>query len=151
MGLTLYRPAYGAKALQGSILNSSKWINFWGAFILVSCRLAILFSADAFCRSVRNLNFYTHFHLSTLRQPKGKPRKYPTGLGFGTVVCANYWFETLGVLALLIMTGFDFGSELLLWQGELRADPRSLRLQLHRDLLHVPLERTKGCSVQEGI
>ena len=38
-------------------------------------------------------------------------------------MCANYWFETLGVLALLIMTGFDFGSELLLWRGELRADP----------------------------
>ena len=58
-----------------------------------------------------NLNFYTHIHLSNLRTPPGKPRKYPTGLGFGTAVCANYWFETLGVLALLIMTMFDIGSK----------------------------------------
>ncbi|ORX37799.1 3-oxo-5-alpha-steroid 4-dehydrogenase-domain-containing protein [Kockovaella imperatae] len=94
MGLTLYRPAYGARALQGSILNDSRWINFWGFFILIC----------------ENLNFYTHYHLSTLRQPKGKPRKYPTGFGFGTAVCANYWFETLGVLGLLIMTGFDLGT-----------------------------------------
>jgi very-long-chain enoyl-CoA reductase len=43
--------------------------------------------------------------------PAGQPRKYPTGLGFGTVVCANYWYETLGVLGMVIMTGFDIGSE----------------------------------------
>ena len=70
MGLTLYRPAYGAKALQGSILNSSKWINFWGAFILVSCRLAILLSADAFCRSVRT----STFTLISISQPSANPK-----------------------------------------------------------------------------
>jgi very-long-chain enoyl-CoA reductase len=60
------------------------------------------------------LNFYSHYHLSTLRVPAGQPRKYPTGLGFGTVVCANYWYETLGVLGMVIMTGFDIGSKLLM-------------------------------------
>jgi len=32
-------------------------------------------------------------------------------VGFGTAVCANYWFETLGLIGLLAITGFDFGSE----------------------------------------
>lgn len=36
IGLTLYRPAYGAKALEGSLLNSSGWIGFWTVFIIVS-------------------------------------------------------------------------------------------------------------------
>lgn len=61
------------------------------------------------CAELLNLN--AHVHLASLRQPAGQPRKYPTGLGFGTVVCANYWFETLGVFAMSIMTGFDIGSE----------------------------------------
>lgn len=49
-------------------------------------------------------------HLASLSVPPGQPRKFPTGLGFGTVVCANYWFETLGVLAMVFMTAFDIGS-----------------------------------------
>lgn len=36
IGLTLYRPAYGAKALQGTLLDNPKWIGFWAAFIIVS-------------------------------------------------------------------------------------------------------------------
>jgi very-long-chain enoyl-CoA reductase len=35
IGLTLYRPAYGAVALKDSILNSPNWIRFWTVFILV--------------------------------------------------------------------------------------------------------------------
>jgi very-long-chain enoyl-CoA reductase len=58
------------------------------------------------------LNFYTHLHLRSLRVPPGHPRKYPTGLGFDTVVCANYWFETLMLLGLVAVTGGDIGSEL---------------------------------------
>ena len=105
---------------------------------------------------MENLNFYTHFHLSTLRTPPGKPRKYPNGFGFGTAVCANYWFETLGVLALLIMTGFDFGSESCFFispdQGFSSAKPRcSICLQFYRHLLHVPLEWTEGRSIQERV
>lgn len=30
-------------------------------------------------------------------------------------VCANYWFEILGVIALVAMTGGDIGSKLLLF------------------------------------
>ncbi|KAI9639003.1 uncharacterized protein MKK02DRAFT_42036 [Dioszegia hungarica] len=93
-GLTLYRPAYSAEALKGSILNNPAWVGFWSLFIL--------------CAELLNLN--AHVHLASLRQPAGQPRKYPTGLGFGTVVCANYWFETLGVFAMSIMTGFDIGT-----------------------------------------
>lgn len=37
IGLTLYRPAYGAKALKGTLLDNPKWIGFWTAFIIVSC------------------------------------------------------------------------------------------------------------------
>lgn len=36
IGLTLYRPGYGAVALKDSILNTPAWLNFWTAFILVS-------------------------------------------------------------------------------------------------------------------
>ena len=57
------------------------------------------------------LNLYTHLHLASLRTPPGHPRKFPTGFGFGVAVCANYWFETLGVLAWVMMTGGDFGSK----------------------------------------
>lgn len=56
------------------------------------------------------LNLQSHMHLASLAVPPGQPRKFPTGLGFGTVVCANYWFETLGVLAMVFMTMFDIGS-----------------------------------------
>lgn len=43
--------------------------------------------------------------------PAGQPRKYPTGFGFGIAVCANYWFETLGVIGLVAITAGDPGSE----------------------------------------
>lgn len=56
------------------------------------------------------VNLYTHLHLASLRTPPGTPRKFPTGFSFGTIVCANYFWETLGVLALVFMTGGDFGS-----------------------------------------
>jgi hypothetical protein len=36
IGLTLYRPAYSAQALKGSILDNPNWIRFWTVFILVS-------------------------------------------------------------------------------------------------------------------
>lgn len=36
IGLTLYRPAYGAEALQGKLINSPAWIGFWTVFIVVS-------------------------------------------------------------------------------------------------------------------
>lgn len=120
MPLTLYRPAYSADALKGSILNSDTWLWFWGVFVLVSrTPLSLTFSLEgALCGNrltlaqiCEALNFYSHYHLSTLRVAPGQKRKYPTGLGFGTVVCANYWYETLGVLAMVIMTGFDVGSK----------------------------------------
>jgi hypothetical protein len=36
MPLTIYRPAYSAAALRGSILNSQSWLLFWTFFIVVS-------------------------------------------------------------------------------------------------------------------
>lgn len=53
----------------------------------------------------------THLHLRTLRTPPGQPRKFPTGLGFDQIVCANYFWETLQVIGMVIMSGFDLGSE----------------------------------------
>lgn len=35
IGLTLYRPAYSAVALQGTLLDNSLWIGFWSVFALV--------------------------------------------------------------------------------------------------------------------
>ncbi|RXK41823.1 enoyl reductase [Tremella mesenterica] len=94
--LTLFRPAYGNDGLVGkwALLNSPAWVGGWSIFILIT----------------ELLNFNAHVHLRSLRQPPGKPRKYPTGFGFGHVVCANYFFETLGVCALVIMTAGDFGT-----------------------------------------
>nr|XP_018260378.1 enoyl reductase [Kwoniella dejecticola CBS 10117]OBR82536.1 enoyl reductase [Kwoniella dejecticola CBS 10117] len=98
IGLTLYRPAYSAASLKGSLLDNSTWITIWtiGAELL-------------------NLN--THLHLRSLRQPAGQPRKYPTGLGYGLVVCANYWFELVGIVAMVIMTGGDLGTIVYLLIG----------------------------------
>ncbi|WOO83977.1 Very-long-chain enoyl-CoA reductase [Vanrija pseudolonga] len=94
IGLTLYRPGYGAVALKDSILNTPAWLNFWTAFILAN----------------ELLNLNTHLHLSSLRTAPGEPRKYPTGFGFQWIVCANYFFETMGVLGLVIITGGDIGT-----------------------------------------
>lgn len=94
IGLTLYRPAYSAAALKGTLLDNPVWIGFWSVFAL----------------GAELLNLQSHMHLASLSVPAGQPRKFPTGLGFGTVVCANYWFETLGVLAMVFMTAFDIGT-----------------------------------------
>ncbi|WVQ66107.1 uncharacterized protein L199_004285 [Kwoniella botswanensis] len=94
IGLTLYRPGYSAEALKGTIYDNPNWIKGWAVFFLVT----------------ELLNLNTHLHLRSLRQPPGQPRKYPTGLGFGLAVCANYWFEIAGIVALVIMTGGDIGT-----------------------------------------
>lgn len=101
IGLTLYRPAYSKQALDGTLLGDSRWINFWTIFELVA----------------ELLNLNAHLHLRSLRQPPGHPRKFPTGLGFGVAVCANYWFEILGVIALVAMTGGDIGTVIYLCIG----------------------------------
>lgn len=106
IGLTLYRPAYGAKALKGTLLDSPKWIGFWTAFIIVS--IVRLVQADNQVNELLNLN--THLHQASIRTPPGVKRKYPTGFGFQWIVCANYFFETMGVLGMVIMTGGDIGS-----------------------------------------
>ena len=36
IGLTLYRPAYSAAALKGTLLDNPVWIGFWSVFALVS-------------------------------------------------------------------------------------------------------------------
>ncbi|ODO00684.1 enoyl reductase [Cryptococcus wingfieldii CBS 7118] len=100
IGLTLYRPAYAQQALEGTLLGDSRWITFWTIFELAKL-----------------LNLNAHIHLRSLRQPAGQPRLFPTGLGFGTAVCANYWFEILGVIALVAMTGFDIGTVIYLCIG----------------------------------
>ncbi|TYJ54685.1 hypothetical protein B9479_004624 [Cryptococcus floricola] len=105
IGLTLYRPAYAQQALEGTLLGDSRWITFWTIFELASSSSAEL------------LNLNAHIHLRSLRQPAGQPRLFPTGLGFGTAVCANYWFEILGVIALVAMTGFDIGTVVYLCIG----------------------------------
>ncbi|WVQ95986.1 hypothetical protein IAU59_003086 [Kwoniella sp. CBS 9459] len=101
IGTTLYRPGYSAQALKGTLLDNPKWIGFWTIFELTA----------------ELLNLGSHLHLRSLRQPPGQPRKYPTGLGFGTAVCANYWFELLGVLALVIITFGDIGTVVYLLIG----------------------------------
>lgn len=95
IGVTLYRPSYGAKALAGTLLDSPAWIGFWTAFIVIN----------------ELLNLNTHLHQASIRTPPGVPRKYPTGFGFQWIVCANYFFETMGVLGMVIMTGGDVGSK----------------------------------------
>lgn len=86
--------------------------------------------------------------------PAGQPRKYPTGLGFGTVVCANYWYETLGVLAMVIMTGFDIGSTcgLLLMYPIPSSTDDTISDHLLRGcgVLHAALGRTEVRSIQAG-
>ncbi|WVN86919.1 uncharacterized protein L203_102093 [Cryptococcus depauperatus CBS 7841] len=101
IGLTLYRPAYSKQALAGTLLADPRWIAFWTIFELAA----------------ELLNFNAHLHLRSLRQPPGMPRKFPTGFGFGIAVCANYWFEILGVVALVIMTSGDIGSTIYLIIG----------------------------------
>ena len=42
IGMTLYRPAYSATALKGTLLDNPKWITFWSGFILVSLTVFIV-------------------------------------------------------------------------------------------------------------
>ena len=110
MGLTLYRPANSAKALEGTIYDSLTYLGFWTIFIFVGPS-----SFRKFCIQGHQisevLNLYSHIHLRSLRTPVGEPRKYPTGFGFGTTVCANYFYESLGLIGLLAITGGDLGGE----------------------------------------
>ncbi|CAD6589832.1 MAG: 3-oxo-5a-steroid 4- dehydrogenase, partial [Tremellales sp. Tagirdzhanova-0007] len=82
-----------AQALKGTIFDSPTYLGFWSIFIFIS----------------EVLNFYSHIHLRSLRTPVGEPRRYPTGLGFGTTVCANYFYEALGLIGLFAITGGDLG------------------------------------------
>ncbi|WVR08123.1 hypothetical protein IAU60_005169 [Kwoniella sp. DSM 27419] len=131
IGLTLYRPAYSASALKGTLLDNSSWITFWTIFEL----------------GAELLNLQAHLHLRSLRQPAGQPRKFPTGLGFGTAVCANYWFELLGVMALVIMTGGDLGSIVYLLIGgtfmKIWADQKYARYKKEFDPKVFPGKRYK--------
>lgn len=109
IGCTLYRPAYGALALKDSILNTNAWVYFWASFIVVSYYIRV---ENSHSQINELLNFNTHLHQASIRTPPGVPRKYPTGFGFQWIVCANYFFETMGVLGLVIITGGDIGCEL---------------------------------------
>ena len=71
-----------------------------------------LHRGPAYTQITEALNLYAHMHLASLRQPAGQPRLYPTGWGFGIAVCANYWYEILGLVGLIAITGGDIGSEL---------------------------------------
>ncbi|WWC92730.1 uncharacterized protein L201_007689 [Kwoniella dendrophila CBS 6074] len=131
IGLTLYRPAYSASALKGTLLDNSTWITFWTVFEL----------------GAELLNLNTHLHLRSLRQPVGQPRKFPTGLGFGTAVCANYWFELLGIVALIIMTLGDIGTIVYLLIGgsfmKIWADQKYARYKKEFDPKVFPGKRYK--------
>ncbi|KAK8849622.1 hypothetical protein IAR55_004957 [Kwoniella newhampshirensis] len=131
IGLTLYRPAYSAKALSGTLLDDPRWVKFWSGFIVV-CEL---------------LNLNAHLHLRSLRQPPGQPRKYPTGLGFGLAVCANYWFEILGLVGMVIMTAGDLGTITYLAIGgsfmKIWADQKYARYKKEMDPKVFPGKRYK--------
>lgn len=119
IGLTLYRPANGAVALSNSLLNSSSWLTFWMSFWAVS-RACFDPSVDTAADQVQVaelLNLRSHVHLRSLRVPAGQPRKYPTSIGFGPIVCANYFYEIMGVIAMVAMTGFDIGTVVYLLIG----------------------------------
>ena len=72
-----------------------------------------LHRGPAYTQITEALNLYAHMHLASLRQPAGQPRLYPTGWGFGIAVCANYWYEILGLVGLIAITVGDIGSEFL--------------------------------------
>lgn len=96
------------------------------------------------------LNLYAHMHLASLRQPAGKPRLYPTGWGFGVVVCANYWYEVLGLVGLIAITGGDIGSESkhILVRNKAHL---SHHLHLHWYLFHGHLGRRKVQAIQARV
>ncbi|WWC73769.1 uncharacterized protein I206_107741 [Kwoniella pini CBS 10737] len=131
IGLTLYRPAYSATALKGSLLDNSVWITIWTVVELTA----------------ELLNLNTHLHLRSLRQPPGQPRKYPTGLGYGLAVCANYWFELIGIVAMVIMTGGDLGTIVYLLIGgyfmKIWADQKYARYKKEFNAKEFPGKRYK--------
>lgn len=93
------------------------------------------------------LNLNTHLHLRSLRTPPGQPRKFPTGLGFGQVVCANYWFEILGIIGMIIMTSGDFGRTSTHFILKMEVDWNSDRLFCGGGVLHDDLGWTEDGQV----
>ena len=57
IGLTLYRPAYSAAALKGTLLDNPVWIGFWSVFALVSATGS---RAQRFKLTYRALSFSTY-------------------------------------------------------------------------------------------
>ncbi|KAI5448938.1 3-oxo-5a-steroid 4- dehydrogenase [Naganishia albida] len=86
--VTLYRPAYSASALRGTVFDDFNWIGMWtAAWVWAECS-----------------NLLTHLNLRNIRTPPGQPRKFPKGYGFDYVTCANYLFESCAWVAISIMT-----------------------------------------------
>ncbi|KAJ3270980.1 3-oxo-5a-steroid 4- dehydrogenase [Borealophlyctis nickersoniae] len=50
-------------------------------------------------------NYLTHVTLRNLRPPGSRVRKIPYGYGFNWVTCPNYFFETIGWVAVSLLTG----------------------------------------------
>jgi len=50
-------------------------------------------------------NYSTHLTLRSLRPAGSRKRGIPTGYGFSLVSCPNYFFEILGWLAIVVMSG----------------------------------------------
>lgn len=96
--MTIYRPANSQLSLAGTRYDSSAWLWGWGLLW-------------AFAEAS---NFINHLNLRNIRTPPGEPRKYPTGYGFNLVTCSNYFFEILSWVALIGMSGGDFGREYLI-------------------------------------
>ncbi|KAJ9119942.1 hypothetical protein QFC24_005425 [Naganishia onofrii] len=86
--VALYRPAYSASALKGTIFDNSNWIGAW-----VAAWAWAEFS-----------NLLTHLNLRNIRTPPGQARKFPRGYGFDLVTCANYLFESCAWIAISCMT-----------------------------------------------
>ncbi|KAJ9098950.1 hypothetical protein QFC19_006174 [Naganishia cerealis] len=67
--VALYRPAYSAASLKGTVFDNSNWIGAW-----VAAWAWAEFS-----------NLLTHLNLRNIRTPPGQPRKFPRGYGFDFV------------------------------------------------------------------